>query len=120
MPAQADESIDKSKEAGKMMKKIERNSLAMHAFTLAFKTQKLMNIVNKAKTDEWPDGKASDVTKQLLKKYKQDDKINIVEMTAELFKVKLGEKKDPAELFEELYRSKNMYSTTSKKSTMKL
>ena len=116
LPAQADESIDKSEETGKeMMKKIERNSLAMHAFTLAFKTHKLMNIVNKAKTDEWPDEKASDVTKQLLKKYKQDDKINIVKMTAELVKVKIGETKDPAELFEELYKIKNMYSTASNK-----
>ena len=64
-----------------MMKKIKRNSLAMHAFTLDFETQKLMNIINKEKTDEWPDEKASDVTKQLLKKNKQDNKINIVGMT---------------------------------------
>ena len=114
LPAQADKSIDVNTDDGKeTMKKIDRNSLAMHAFTLAFKTQKLMNIFNKAKTDEWPDGRASDVAKQLLKKYKQDDKINVVEMTAELVKVKLGEKKDPADMFEELYRIKNMYLTVS-------
>jgi len=34
------------------MKKIERNDLAMTAFTMAFQTQKLMNMSNKAKTPE--------------------------------------------------------------------
>ena len=75
-----------------IVKNIDWNTLAMHSFTLAFKTQRLMNMINKVKTDEWPGGRASDVTKLLLKRYKQDDAINIVEMTAELDKVKLSDR----------------------------
>ena len=63
LPAQADESFGKSKDAGKeIIKKIERSILVIHVFTLAFITQKLMKIFNKAKTNG-PDGKANDVTK---------------------------------------------------------
>ena len=94
---------------------MDRNSMAMHTFTLAFQTQKLMNVINKAKTDDWSSGKANEVTKLLLKKYKQDDAINVVEMTAELVKVKLDEKNDPAELFEQIYKIKNMYASPSNK-----
>ena len=48
----------------------------MATFTIAFQTQKLMNMLNKAKTPEWENGKAYEVPKLLLKRYKQDDAIN--------------------------------------------
>jgi len=83
----------------------------MTAFTVAFQTQKLMNILNKAKTPEWENGKAYEITKLLLKRYKQDDAINKAEMTKELINVKLGESDDSSELFEEIYRIKNVYET---------
>ena len=108
--------IDEATDEGKMIvKKIDWNKLAMHLFTLAFKTQRLMGMINKVKTDEWPGGRASDVTKLLLKRYKQDDAINIIDMTAELGKVKLFDKGDPAVLFEELYMIKNMYTSALNK-----
>jgi len=93
------------------MKKIERNDLAMAAFTMAFQTQKLMNMLNKDKTPEWECGKAYEVTKLLMKRYKQDVAINKAEMTKELINVKLSESDDPSELFEELYCIKNVYET---------
>jgi len=93
------------------MKKIERNDLAMAAYTMAFQKQKLMNMLNKAKTPKWENGTAYEVTKLLLKRYKQDDAIYEAEMTKELINVKLGESDDLSELFEEIYRIKNVYET---------
>ena len=53
LPARADVTIDKDNDEGKMIvKKIDWNTLAMHSFTLAFKTQRLMNMINKVETDE--------------------------------------------------------------------
>gem|GEM_PF-6951265 len=112
LPTSSKDKIDESTVKGKAtIKKIERNDLAMAAFTMAFQTQKLMNMLNKAKTPEWENGKAHEVTKLLLKRYKQDDAINKAEMTKELINVKLAESDDPSELFEEMYRIKNMYET---------
>ena len=112
LPAKENDPIDTKTDAGKEIeKKIHRNNMAMAAFTTAFKTQKMMNLLNKAKTVDWENGKASEVTKLLLKKYKQDDAINKAEMTKELINVKLDAKTDPGELFEDLYRIKNIYET---------
>jgi len=112
LPTSSNDTIDESTMKGKAtMKKIERNDLAMAAFTMAFQTQKLMNRLNKAKTPEWENGKAHEVTKLLLKRYKQDDAINKAEMTKKLINVKLGEIDDPSELFEEMYRIKNVHET---------
>ena len=112
LPAKENDPINTKTDAGKEIeKKIQRNNMAMAAFTTAFKTQKMMNLLNKAKTVDWENGKASEVTKLLLKKYKQDDAINKAEMTKELINVKLDAKTDPGELFEDLYRIKNIYET---------
>ena len=112
LPTSSNDKIDESTVKGKAtIKKIERNDLAMAAFTMAFQTQKLMNMLNKAKAPEWENSKAHEVTKLLLKRYKQDDAINKAEMTKELINVKLAESDDPSELFEEMYRIKNMYET---------
>ena len=104
LPTSSNDKIDESTVKEKAtMKKIERNDLVMAAFTMVFQTQKLMNMLNKAKTPEWENGKAHEVTKLLLKRYKQDDAINKAEMTKELINVKLGESDDPSDLFEEMY-----------------
>ena len=73
--------IDVTSMDGKVtMKKIERYDLSMAAFTMAFQMQKMMNLFNKAKSQEWENGKANEVTKLLLKCYKQDYAINKAEM----------------------------------------
>ena len=57
LPTSSKDKIDESTVKGKAtIKKIERNDLAMAAFTMAFQTQKLMNMLNKAKTPEWENG----------------------------------------------------------------
>ena len=46
LPARADDTIDGgTDDRKKTIKKIEQNTLAMHSFTLAFKNQKLMNMI---------------------------------------------------------------------------
>ena len=114
LPNSENDPIDETTADGKAtMRKIERNALAMAAFTMAFQTQKMMNLLNKSKSQEWENGKAYEVTKLLMKRYKQDDAINKAEMMKELINVKLNNEDDPGELFEELYRIKNVYETKS-------
>ena len=56
----ADASIKK-----KQQEAVKRNKTAIAAFTLAFKTKADMNLINEAKSDEWPKGLASIVAKEL-------------------------------------------------------
>lgn len=67
----------------------KRNSLGMFNFTLAFTTEALMGIVYKARTNEWPSGKAHLVVSMLFKKYKPTDVISRVEMRVQLGRVSM-------------------------------
>ena len=49
---------------------IKRNNTAVAAYTLAFKTAALMNIVNEGKTADYPNGLAYLIARELRNQYK--------------------------------------------------
>jgi hypothetical protein len=50
--------IDETDEKGKLVKlAVNRNELAMASFSIGFTTEKSMNIIYAACTENWPDGK---------------------------------------------------------------
>jgi hypothetical protein len=54
----------------KMIVAGKANKQAMAYYALAFKTMKLLSLITKAKTDEWPGGEAWRVKKALMAKYR--------------------------------------------------
>ena len=60
----------------KAYKARERNLAAMTYLTLAFTMEMNMNMITKAQMDEWPNGLAYLVVKELLERYKPNDNIS--------------------------------------------
>ena len=69
---------------------------------LAFDNMKLLRLITKAKTEEWPEGEAWKVMQFLTKKYRPNDLQARVELRKRLVNLKLRFEQDPSELFEEL------------------
>jgi gag-polypeptide of LTR copia-type len=82
---------------------------------MAFTTEGTMQLIYKAMTTKWPEGKASDIIKQLLKKYKPQDTITQVELTQKLNKITMKRNANPATLFERLSTIENQYNMPGKK-----
>ena len=61
-----------------------RNDITMAQFTMAFVTDAELAIVWEARTDEWPEGKASFVVDALYKKFSPQDTASLVELQDEL------------------------------------
>jgi hypothetical protein len=62
--------IDIGTDIGKLQDAAKkRNTLAMANLSIAFTTEGTMQLIYKAIRTKWPEGKASDVIKHLLKKY---------------------------------------------------
>jgi hypothetical protein len=78
------------------------NKRAMAYYALAFKTMKLLRLITKAKTDEWPGGEAWRVNKALMAKYRPDDVLTVSELKKRLNDVALKGNQDPSDMFEEL------------------
>jgi hypothetical protein len=71
--------IERSTEGGRSQIQVKRqNDLAMSCFTMAFMKEGIMRLVRKAKTNEWPDGLAYFVVRELNKKYKPRDILSCV------------------------------------------
>jgi uncharacterized surface anchored protein len=52
---------------------VKKNKVTMASFTIAFTTYKWMNMVFAAATEEWQEGEAYLVVKELMKKYRPHD-----------------------------------------------
>jgi hypothetical protein len=61
----------------------------MASFSMAFTTDKAMNIVYAASTDGWPEGEAYLVVKNLMKKYRPQDTASKIEMRQQLARIKM-------------------------------
>jgi hypothetical protein len=85
------------------------NKRAMAYYALAFKTMKLLRLITKAKTDEWPSGEACKVKKALMAKYRPDDVLTVSELKKRLNAVALKGNQDPPDMFEELAAIEHAY-----------
>ena len=87
----------------------KRNSNAIYAFTLAFTSDGLMQMVFASQTLLFSNGLAYLVVKSLMKRFQPDDTISRVEMRMELHKVSMAAQDDPMTLFEHLSSLQNRY-----------
>jgi hypothetical protein len=76
-----------------------KNSMAIAALTMAFSDDNTLSFMNVGMSREWPDGKACVVIKAMMDKYNPVDVMSKAEMKAELAKIKLGKREDPANFF---------------------
>jgi hypothetical protein len=101
MPQNSKHVLDPMKDEDKKMIVVGKaNKRAMVYYALAFKTMKLMRLITKAKTYEYPGGEAWKVKKSLMAKYRPDDVLTVSELKKRLNAVSLKGNQDPSDMFE--------------------
>ena len=93
----------------------ERNLATMTYLTLAFTMEMNINMIAKVQTDEWPNGLAYLVVRELLRWYKPNDNISRVEVRQMLNKLMMKKNEDPSLLFEKISEIQNRYNTAKHK-----
>ena len=88
---------------------LKRNRTAIAAFTLAFKTKACMNMINEAKTADYPKGLAHLVAKELNEMCNPKDRVAKVEATNALRRVKMKKGSKPSKFFNQLKALKVQY-----------
>ena len=72
LPGKEVSEIDENEEKGKLeCLVVRKNEMAMASFSIAFTTEKAMIIIYEACTENWPDGEAHFVLRELYKSYVQ-------------------------------------------------
>jgi hypothetical protein len=94
-----------------------RNEVAMANFAMAFTTEGLINMLDSAMSDDWPDGKAHLVVEALFAKYEPKDVMSLVELQDALHGVSMKKDEAPSELFEKLKSIENRFASTTTKVT---
>jgi hypothetical protein len=113
MPQNSKHVLDPMKdEDNKMIVASKANTRAMAYYALAFKTMKLLRLITKAKTVEWPGGEAWKVKKALMAKYRPDYVLTVSEQKRWLNDVALKGNQDPSDRFEELAAIQHAYLET--------
>ena len=81
LPDEEHEKIDKTADDGKKAKHaLNIHNMATAMLSLSFDSEKLINIVNKLRTREWPSGLAHVKVKELFMLFKPQDLMARVEM----------------------------------------
>ena len=112
LPA-TEETVDDENSAAH--KACDRNLMAMTFLMLAFSMEMNMNMIARAQIDEWPNGLAYKVVKELLDKYKPSDNMSCVEAQLMLNNVMMKKNDDPSVLFEKISEIQNRYNTVTRK-----
>ncbi|MGH7955290.1 MAG: hypothetical protein ACREOZ_04950, partial [Gloeomargaritales cyanobacterium] len=118
MPTSSTEIIDETNSVGKAaMKAKKQNRKAVAYYTLAFKNIRLLALVNKSKTTEWPGGLAWKIKEALTKKYRPNDIVAQAELRQRMNAVSMKKTEDPATLFEQLSEIEAIYNTVTQQIT---
>jgi hypothetical protein len=94
---------------------VNRNKLAMAGFSIAFKTEKAMNIIYSACIENWPDCEAHLVVRELNKRYRPLDAVSKVEMCQNVSRLKMKKGMNPFDLFETLTSIQNKFLVSGKR-----
>jgi gag-polypeptide of LTR copia-type len=86
---------------------VSKNELAMASFSIAFTTDKAMNILYASCTENWPDREAHLVVRELYKRYQPLDTVSKVDMRQHLSSVKMKKGTNPSALLETLNSIQN-------------
>ena len=68
-----------------------------------------------SQNDDWPEGLASKVVKQLEERYKPEDIMSLVDEKIALNKIRMGQNEDPKKLFEKIKAVETRFNTKTKK-----
>jgi hypothetical protein len=110
LPEKKVNEIDETDENGKLAcLLVNRNELAMARFSIAFTTEKAINIIYAACTENWPNGEAHLVVRELYWRYRPLDTVSKVEMYQHLSHVMMKKGVNPSELFETLTSIQNQF-----------
>lgn len=92
-------------------KAYEKNSKAILALTNAFSTVTLLRVISKTIDNAigYEEGKAHDVVKAIMQKYRPDDTVGGLDALCELDALKLDDDMDPSDLFEKIDNLKAVY-----------
>ena len=108
--------FDEEDESNKLARiAIKKNELAMLSFSIAFTSDSAMNILYAACTENWPDGEAHLVVRELMKRYRPLDTVSKIEMRQQLSKIRMKKGMNPLVLFETLTSIQNQYLGPGKK-----
>ena len=108
LPATESSVIDESTDDGKKQARAKRaNKIALANLTMAFTTEALMGLIYKARTNDWPNGLAWMVMKEVHKKNFPKDLVSKIELRRELNAVSMKKEDDPAFLFEQISAIEN-------------
>jgi len=99
----------------KKLAAVKRNDAAMANLTLAFTSDELIALILTSQTSDWPEGLASEVVKELIKKYKPDDIMSLVDEKVALNKIRMSSNEEPKQLFERIKAVEVQYNTKTKK-----
>ena len=89
MPVKHDDFTGGDEDKKKQKEAVKRNKTAIAAFTLAFKTKACMNMINEAKSTNYPKGLARVVAEELHNNCNPKDRVAKVEATNALRAVKM-------------------------------
>jgi len=113
--AEAEALTGSSEETKKKLAAVDRNDDAMANLTLAFTTDELISMILASQTAEWPEGLACNVIKELIKKYKPDDVMSLVDEKVALNKIRMSSSDEPSVLFDQITAVEVRYNTKTKK-----
>ena len=94
---------------------VHQNNMAIASLTLAFTSDELINMIMLSQNDDWPEGLASKVVKQLEERYKPEDIMSLVDEKIALNKIRMGQNEDPKKLFEKIKAVETRFNTKTKK-----
>ena len=111
LPGKESDVLDLTKtDDAKKNKAKKQNEKAMYALSLAFgKKPKLMNLLLKSKTKDWPTGKAYKVMEMLQKKHAPIDDFASMDKEKDLENLKYKKNDDPANFFGDLGMIQHKY-----------
>ena len=70
--------------------------------TLTFTSDELIRLILISQTADWPKGLVSEVIKELIKKYKPDNIMSLVDEKVALNKIRMSSYEEPKQLFERI------------------
>jgi hypothetical protein len=110
LPEKEVSEIDETDAKGKLAcLAVNRNEFSMASFSIAFTTEKAMNIIYAASTENWPNGEAYLVVRELYKRYRPLDTVSKVDMRQNLSSLKMKKGMNPSDLFETLTSIQNQF-----------
>ena len=102
LPDEEHKEIDETVDDGKKAKRaLNIHNMAMAMLSLSFDSEKLINIINKSRTKEWPGGLAHVVVSELFKLFKPQDLMARIEMRSALDKLKMKASQSPDSFYDE-------------------